>query len=174
MAVVSPAPSSISDWERLTPDKVIHFANLPSGSHTLYLKKQAGFGAKSLVTYKFTIDIEKAWYETYLAWAGAAAVMLILILAAIRFQNRRLIKKNQVLEEAISKRTRSLNETMEALQDSEEQLFKQVKIQQRMIASITHDVKTPLKAVSSVSTEIDKLLNEGKLDQVRAFSSAVT
>ncbi|SDE74165.1 Signal transduction histidine kinase [Dyadobacter soli] len=140
----------------------IHFSSLPSGEHTLLIRKHTGFGTANERQVLFRISVQKTWYETILAKGMGILLVVAGVFGYIRLRLRKLSKRNEQLEEAIAKRTESLNQTLDALQDSENSLTRQVQVQARMIASLTHDVRTPLNAVKLVSLEIERMIREEK------------
>ncbi|SDH24791.1 Signal transduction histidine kinase [Dyadobacter soli] len=161
-------------WTPLDNEGTIHFSSMPSGEHTLVVRKHTGFGDDDVKEIRFNIHVEKAWYETLLAKSAATLLFVAGVFGAMNIQNRRLTKRNEVLEEAISKRTESLNQTLDALQDSENSLARQVQVQARMITSLTHDVRTPLNAARSVSAEIERLVAEEKYGMVSQIGNSIT
>jgi K+-sensing histidine kinase KdpD len=60
---------------------------------------------------------------------------------------------NRQLDLKVMSRTRELEETMTILQDSDEQLRKQSFMHKRLLAAITHDIKTPLKFLIRVNKD---------------------
>ena len=159
-------------WTKIENDG-IHFSSLPSGEHTLLIRKRKGFGAANVQQIQFRISVQKAWYETVFAKGAGVLLVIAGIFGYIRLRLRKLSKRNEQLEEAIAKRTESLNQTLEALQDSENSLTRQVQVQARMIASLTHDVRTPLNAVRLVSLEIDRMIREEKYAMARQIGQSI-
>lgn len=161
-------------WTPLDHGHSIHLTNLPSGKHILRIRKQADFQGKNIADLNFYIHVKAAWYETFGAKIGAVAALIGFVFFFIRLQSGILRKQNQKLEDAIEKRTESLNEALDALQDSENQLARQLRVQTRMIASLTHDVKTPLHAIKIVADESRKKLREQNYEAVEEISKSIS
>lgn len=160
-------------WISLDHDKAIQLSNLPSGNHKLHIKKQNGFGAANQTHTSFSINIAKAWYETLWFRLLATVCILAVIIMFNKFLNRNLVRKNRALEEAVEKRMESLKQTLHALKGSETELTRQVRIQSRMIASLTHDVRSPLMAVTNISYAIASLIREEKYDLVAEIGKSI-
>lgn len=160
-------------WIPLDHDRVIELSNLPSGSHTLHLKKQNGFGIINETHTSFSINVEKSWYETTWFRILVTLGILAIVILFIKVQNKNLVRKNRLLEQAVNKRTDSLKQTLHALKDSENELGRQVRIQSRMIASLTHDVRSPLRAVTSISNTIDAMIREEKYELVSEIGKSI-
>ncbi|SEI52370.1 Signal transduction histidine kinase [Dyadobacter sp. SG02] len=161
-------------WLQVDDGQRILLSNLKSGSYILLVRKNNGFDGLPMTVRKLVVKVEKNWYETWYAKTAAILLAAFLFWLYGRFQSRRLEKRNRNLETLIEKRTENLIQTLEALQESENQLTRQVQIQTRMIASLTHDIKSPLQAIITVSKGIGNLLNMGKISQVAELSNAIT
>jgi len=134
-----------SVWLALSADKSITFSSLSYGSYRLVIRKCNGFG-KNNYTYKIlTLVVPPRFYETgwFRIWVVLALIALIWIYMAYRLQSIR--RRNRMLEERIVSRTKELEQTLAALRESESGLRKHNRIQERLIAAIAHDIKSPLK-----------------------------
>lgn len=124
----------------------VHLNNLASGTYTLKLRKNGGFGPDSQRITTLTIVIPYAWYET---WPFRIAVAL-LVLAGIYLYFKNRLKKadrlNKILESRVTERTRNLQDTLSVLKVSEQELLRQTRLQMRLIASISHDIRSPLQS----------------------------
>jgi len=131
-------------WNPLIND-FISFNSPRSGSFLITIRKQSGFGKDNYTYKQVLIVVPKAFWETWwfilLLVLGTIAAVLALIKARVSW----LEKQNKELEHIISLRTKELRDAIGMLQNTQEDLSKEVKFQQRLNASITHDIKTPIQ-----------------------------
>lgn len=132
-------------WLPVENDRSISFSRLHSGNYRLRIRKVSGFGRHNYVDKLLYITVQIAWYETLWFKVLAACFLGLLVFVLMRIRLARSHYKNRMLELHVSERTRKLEETLEFLQSSERQLHQQALMQQRLIAAITHDIKTPMK-----------------------------
>ncbi|PSL45557.1 signal transduction histidine kinase [Chitinophaga niastensis] len=134
-------------WLDVPPDNTIAFSTLASGTYKLYIRKLNGFGIGNYTFRKMVIIVAPAYYETtwFLLLAGLIGILTIYIYSRLYLYNLR--KKNIELEAHVAERTRELN-------TSEKRLRQQVRIQERLVAAITHDIKTPMKYLMRAAEHI--------------------
>lgn len=132
-------------WLPVERDRSISFSRLHSGNYRLRIRKVSGFGTHNYVDRVLYITVQMAWYEKIWFRALMACFLGLLVFVFMRIRLARIQYKNRMLEMHVSERTRRLEETLEFLQSSERQLHQQALMQQRLIAAITHDIKTPMK-----------------------------
>lgn len=147
--------------------------NLTSGTYTLKLRKNGGFGPESQRITTLTIVIPYAWYET---WPfRIAAVLLVLAGIYIYFKNRlkQADRLNKILESRVSERTSNLQDTLSVLKVSEQELLRQTRLQMHLIASISHDIRSPLRSIEFASGKVPELVRKGDLNLVETIGSSV-
>ncbi|MBO9151647.1 sensor histidine kinase [Chitinophaga sp. GCM10012297] len=132
-------------WLPVERDRSISFSRLHSGNYRLRIRKVSGFGRHNYVDRVLYIAVQTAWYEKMWFRVLVAGFLGLLVFVFMRIRLARSQYKNRMLEMHVSERTRRLEETLEFLQSSERQLHQQALMQQRLIAAITHDIKTPMK-----------------------------
>lgn len=151
----------------------VHLNNLSSGTYTLKLRKNGGFGPDSLQMTTLTIVIPYAWYETW----PFRLLMITLVLAGIYFYFKSRLKKadrlNRILESRVSEKTRNLQDTLSVLKVSEQELLRQTRLQMHLIASISHDIRSPLRSIEFASGKVHGLLRNGDLELVETIGSSV-
>ncbi|MBO9616288.1 MAG: hypothetical protein J7619_26575 [Dyadobacter sp.] len=152
----------------------IHLNNLESGTYTLRIRKNAGFGSNAERLTTLTVLVPYEWYETW------PFKMLMLVLAAVAvwvyFKNR--LKKadrlNRVLESRVSEKTRDLQDTLSALKVSEQELIKQIRLQMHLIGSISHDIRSPLRSIQFTSSQIPSLIQKGEYGLAKNVGASVS
>ncbi|MCW3466040.1 sensor histidine kinase [Chitinophaga nivalis] len=137
-------------WLPVNDEQTIAFASLPSGEYELHLRKVNGFGKQNTIEGIFRIVVLPAWYETTGFRILVAVILLLLVWMFYRLRLRGIQLKNRRLELHVAARTKALHETLENLELSEQQLRRQAFMQQRLLAAISHDIKTPLEFLVAV------------------------
>ena len=95
--------------------------------------------------------------------------MALLLLGAyfvFEWRTRSINKINEDLERAVTERTA-------ALKASQNELSRQLNIQAHLIASITHDVRAPLKYVTQASGQITRLNEQGQREMLSQVGNAL-
>lgn len=140
-----------ASWLPVETSGVIAFSRLHSGTYKLHIRKVNGFGINNYTEKVVTLIVQAAWFETLPFRILAFCCAVLLVFAYTRIRMAHMHRKNRVLKHHVSERTRELEETLESLQTSEQQLRKQGIMQQRLITAITHDIKTPMKYLMLLS-----------------------
>ncbi|WP_127124496.1 sensor histidine kinase [Pseudoflavitalea rhizosphaerae] len=155
-------------WLPVDGDGSIKLSSLASGSYEIRIRKANGFGANNHLVKSVLLVVPLAFYET--AWFRLLIALLVIIgfFLYMRIKLRYIRRKNAQLEEKIDERTKALQATLKELQQSEESMRRQTRMQERLIAAITHDIKTPLKYLTGAarrlfeSTEGEKAMDDKK------------
>lgn len=160
-------PLSAASWIKLNPENpVIYFSDLSSGTHELLIKKVNGFGIRNHRLMKIKIIVPLRWYETIWFYLCCLLGLLLLIHVYSHLRNKFLQEENLKLENSIRARTSTLQETLSALQHSEKELNRLAFIQARLIASISHDVRNPLRYLSILIETIERSISAGQYERV--------
>ncbi|MET7253675.1 sensor histidine kinase [Dyadobacter fermentans] len=167
-------PSSTETWFPIEQEQhFISLNNLTSGTYTLKIRKNTGFGPNSVQLATLTIVVPYPWYDTW----PFKLVIVTLVLVAIYFYFKSRLKKadqlNRALESRVSEKTRNLQDTLSVLKESEQELLRQTRLQMHLIASISHDIRSPLRSIEFASGKVRGLLQEGELELVGAIGSSV-
>jgi signal transduction histidine kinase len=155
------------DWLDLDgTNPVVSIGSLKAGNYTLFIRKKNGFGQRNQTFKKIFLIVPLNWYETIWFQLVTLLVLLFSIYLFTQLRFRFIRKENQLLELKIARRTRKLEQTYTALEKSEKELHRQMHIQTRLIAAMSHDIKTPLKFVSASASRIENMLGNEKIDAV--------
>ncbi|SDE43519.1 Signal transduction histidine kinase [Dyadobacter soli] len=151
----------------------IHLNNLESGTYILKIRKNTGFGPKSEQLTSLTIVIPYAWYETW----PFKLIVVTLVLVAIYFYFKTRLKKadrmNRILESRVSEKTRNLQDTLSVLKGSEQELLRQTRLQMHLIASISHDIRSPLRSIEFASSRLPNLIHDGNYTLAETVGTSV-
>ncbi|MEO6685022.1 MAG: ATP-binding protein, partial [Dyadobacter sp.] len=151
----------------------IPIGTLHTGNYTLSIRKNNGFGPGNYMYKKITLVVPPGWYETLWFRIAALILFILALYLFIRLRLRLIKKENRLLEIKIAKRTRKLEYTFSALEKSERELHRQMHIQTRLIASMSHDIKTPLKFVSNAASRIGRMLENEKINAVAELGKTI-
>ncbi|GLU53997.1 sensor histidine kinase [Dyadobacter frigoris] len=163
-----------SDWLPIDNDESdIRFSVLSSGDYVLMIRKLNGFGVDNYTIKKLFIVVPLLWYEQW--WAKAFAVLILIAFVYLYniFKVKRIKKENLRLEEVVRNRTKKLNKVVWKLEESTKDMNRQMHIMSRLMASITHDIQSPLNHVGIASAGIPKMLEQGRLGDVSELGSII-
>lgn len=131
-------------WTKTGENYTITYTSLSPGEYKLTARKLNGFDSE--YDYKtITIIVPPAFWQTL--WFKSLMVLLAALLLYYGFRQRtRYIRhQNLILEQKISDRTAELERTITALTQTQYDLSEQIHSHKKLIGSITHDIKSPLK-----------------------------
>ncbi len=148
-----------TEWAPMS-NETIEFNDLPSEKHTLYFRKASGFGNTYL--YKnVEINILPFWWETTLFRVAAFLCLCLFIWLAVYFRIRNLRKRNEELQRQVALRTIGLKEVNTTLEKSRNELQEQLEFQRIFNESLSHEVKTPLKYLTTFIRQLKDAKNNG-------------
>lgn len=158
------------EWQRVPDDYIIHIQKLEYGDYTLRVKKLMGHGRDNYMNLTLPIKVSKMYYETSWFRAGTIILMLIIIIGIINLRSARAKRKQLELEAIIEEKTgqyKTLNTelrlSLSRLRASEREQKITMKFKDRMMAIYTHDIRGPLRFISSMAH--DSVVALGKLKQ---------
>ncbi|WP_461102864.1 sensor histidine kinase [Spirosoma koreense] len=159
--------SQPADWIGLSSqDPTVLISSLGVGTYTLHIRKENGFGRNNYQYKQVFLIVPPHWYET--AWMRFVfillAIGLIYVFTRLRFQA--ILNENLKLERLVADRTASLQTAMSQLQSSEQELSRQLHLQSQLMASISHDIQSPLRFVSNTSRRIWRWVQTQKYDNL--------
>lgn len=167
-----------SEWLPLdNKDFTVRYSSLNSGRYTLVIKKQNGFGIHNYSYKRVYLIIPQRWYETTWARFLFFATITLMLISGVHLYNitrlKIMTRKNIQLEEIVLSRTHSLEKTLVELRESKNQLNDQVHIMSRLLASITHDVQSPLNYIAFASGHIPKMVEQQKFDGISELGTMI-
>lgn len=164
-----------SDWIPIqSNDFSIVFSNLSHGMHTLLVRKVNGFGRGNHTVRKICVIVPPLWYQTW--WAK---VLLIIAVAGgfflyNSFRMRNISREKARLEEIVAKRTESLNLALRDVEESKNEMGRQLHMLSRLLASMTHDIQSPLNYIMLTSGSIPAMIDKGELAAVSEIGQVIS
>lgn len=158
-------------------DFTIRYSSLNSGRYTLVIKKQNGFGLNNYSYKRVYLVVPQRWYETTWAISLFFATITLILISGVHLYNiykLKIIKrKNLQLEEIVLSRTISVQNALIELQESKSELNNQVHIMSRLLASITHDVQSPLNYIAFASGHIPKMVEQQQFEGISEIGTMI-
>lgn len=168
------ATPSVSEWLDIEgADGVINISQLTKGNYTLHVRKKNGFQTGNYEYKALTITVPPLWHETWWFHLLSGLALLLMAFAAVQIRFRSIKKRNAILESQVSDRTKALKEALDSLEESQSELLSQMHLQSRLMASIAHDVRTPLVSTIVVAGEMRKMIIEQQYDHALVYGKNV-
>lgn len=159
----------ITEWRALEESRNIAIPFQGGGNYMLRVRKINGFGKGNQSEIRFAISVEKNWHETWWFRGLMVVAVLLLFYGILRQREKAIKRQNVALEIKVRERTEHLEKTLSILSDSEKQLEQQVKLHLHMIASISHDIRTPVRHMSYALDYSQGLIKDKKIDSAISF-----
>lgn len=101
------------NWSPVIGDNYVTYPNLPPGDYEFKViaANNDGIWNSEPATYKFTI--KPPFYKTPWFYAAMGILLVILVIAYMKFRERKLRKENLVLEQKVTERTEELRKEKE-------------------------------------------------------------
>jgi len=131
-------------WIYLSPNEsALEFSNLKSGEYKFTIRKQTGL-SKDYTEATIAFHIENKYYETIWFWLAMVGLALLIIIIVARIYAFNIRRKNILLEKNVVLRTSEL-------QTANNELSESIKIKDKLISIISHDLITPLRFITMVA-----------------------
>jgi signal transduction histidine kinase len=144
-------PGQYPKWVPVADPQII-LSSFPSGLHILQIRGKSYSQQNAFITKTIFLNRERFFYEYPLFRLAVVCVLLGLIYLVVRLRMRNLREKNRQLDAMVAERTNDLNDSLKALKDSEANLRSGVRLQEKMLASISHDIQSPLRFLMLVTS----------------------
>jgi signal transduction histidine kinase len=144
-------------WLPLTNRNII-LSKLPSGRHVIRIRKILSTPNVRFQTVQLVIVIPPLFYENWWFISLIFILMLLIIWLIITARVKQFKKKNSELQALVDQRTLKLQEQITVLKHTQQQLERQTHLHKRLSASISHDVKTPLRFIGLTLKKIHERL----------------
>lgn len=151
----------------------INISSLGKGSYTLYVRKKNGFGTGNYGYETIEIDVPPFWFQTWWFYLAAALAVFMAAFFYLKYRIRSIQRRSRLLELQINERTSQLQGTLRDLESSQNELLGQMHLQSRLMASIAHDVRSPLGAAIIVAGEMQKMIDRQQFDMVSLFGKNI-
>lgn len=155
----------LMDWKVLNNEiMAISTPPLEAGNYTLSIRKLRGFGLHNYQYKNLHINVEKQWYETWWFRGILVAAILLIFYGILKQRVKKISKQNLILEAKVNERTQHLEEALRVLNASGKELEQRGRTQIRMIASVTHDVRNPVRHMTKALRYVQDLIEKNQLE----------
>ena len=145
-----------------TSDGLIEINGLPYGQHDLVIRNNYSIND----TKTIHINSTKLYFQKW-RWFLILGIFLLAILSSISYYYARFFKaRTESLVIEVEKRTHEINKQKEKLLQSNN-------AKDKIFSILAHDLKTPINNLSSLNETIEYLLNENRLEELKAVSTDV-
>lgn len=152
-----------SDWLPIdSKTGTIGISQLTKGEYTLHIRKKSGFGRNNYDYNRLTVIVPPLWYQTWWSYLFGGVAALVLFFLFVTFRFRAIQKRNTLLQKQVDLRT-------EQLEESRNDLLMQLHLQSRLMASIAHDIRTPLGAALIVAEKVRKLIDTHQIKEASFY-----
>ncbi len=135
-----------NQWELLTENKTLNINSLSKGKHIIRFRKLKNFSSDYI--YKaISLYVKPAFWETLFFKISISTIFLVLIYIFYKLRLRKIEKEKRILNQKIEEHTSELKKTITSLSVTREELYAQLSRRKKFIASISHDIKSPIKFI---------------------------
>ncbi|MGS2741564.1 ligand-binding sensor domain-containing protein [Sinomicrobium sp. M5D2P17] len=132
------------NWEYIEDGQTITFSQLPPGQHTLVIRKMNSFYSY-YINKRITLVVPPYFWETDWFYVLLCLAIPVVIFYSVKLRIKYVRYKNALLKKKIIESTRHLRNTIRTLRITKDKLKQQTAIQEKLIASISHDIRSPLR-----------------------------
>lgn len=144
------------EWINSENRNYVRYTNLSPGDYKF--KVRARFGIESVSEENsVNIKIEKAWYESNIAYIIYALIGIFTIYL--------IINRVKILENLVNERTEKLNKELKEKEKIYKELLKIEKFRNTYLVNLSHELRTPLNVILSSEQLINRLNEEEKIDK---------
>lgn len=150
------------EWSPLLDDNII-FTSLPPGNYVITARKLTGFDCKYTYSTKVLVVPEKFW-QTTIFKILVCSIAIGIGYSMLRGRVNYLKKRNLLLERKVEERSSELYKTITKLKKTKTRLKTEVINHKKLIATITHDIKSPLRFIALTGKNVYETISLDTLD----------
>ncbi len=132
--------------------------HLKPGKYTIVIRRRSGFGSSDFVYSRLTFIVLTPWYAKPWAFILYGIGFIFSIWATSVTYSRSIRQRNIELQKKVDEQTaklmntnKQLEENLHKLEASELNLRKNIRVRDRLISIITHDILTPLRFIGQIA-----------------------
>lgn len=132
--------------------------HLKPGEYTFVLRRRSGFGPSDFTYTRQTFTVLTPWHMKPMAFVSYGIGFLLIVWGSSVVYTRSIRKRNIELQKKVDEQTTALlssnsklEENLRKLEASEVNLRKNIRVRDRLISIITHDILTPLRFIGQIA-----------------------
>lgn len=111
----------MKEWSKWTSVNHADFSSLREGKYTFKVKASNVYGDESSVA-EYTFSIRPPWYRTLWAYLIYIALLILLILAGVKYYTYQLKERNRLLDLEVKRQTKQINAQLDTIKEQNESL----------------------------------------------------
>jgi signal transduction histidine kinase len=135
-------------WLNVDKKKGVSVYRLAPGDYILNVRKITGFGNRQ-IQRQLHIRVQSAAFLSWGAIFAASLTIIGLLAGVVRWRTSYLTEQNRGIAKKVADQTHELSTTMDELRETDTKLVKQLQIQSMIVGVVSHDIRSPLKFLSS-------------------------
>lgn len=166
----------IDQWTPVPSSGIISINTLPAGDYTLVIRKAGSNDNTPNGSISIDITVTPFFYQT--GWFLAGILLLLVSLGYLYYRRRlaKLQKEKLKIEKIVELRTEELNAAIQQLESSETALKQSNHVKEQIIATVLHDIKSPLFSMRMAGKSLIRNWNKSdaeNLEQVISLNQLV-
>ena len=171
------------DWIDGKNQRAVTYTNLSPGTYTFHVKAASSDGVWSEKDASIDLLIHPPWWKTWWAYLLYILAFAFAIWAYLGYRSKALRHENRILEEKVTHRTVQLQQSIENLKTTQQQLVQSEKMASlgELTAGIAHEIQNPLNFVNNFSevnkellAEMNAEIEKGNYDEVKEIAKDVS
>ncbi|MGD1317755.1 sensor histidine kinase [Chryseobacterium sp. 2R14A] len=142
------------EWREIRTDKKYSFDNIEPGNYSLTIRFLVGDNG-SFVYKKIIIEVVPYFYQTKTFKIFMVLLFIVGIIFIIQIRTNFLKIKNKKLKNNLYNSRQELQKTSNILEVTQTKLKNETEYQQKIVESISHDIMTPVKFITSLSQKLN-------------------
>lgn len=166
----------VDQWTPVPSSGIISINTLPAGDYALMIRKAGSNDNTPNGSISIDIVVTPFFYQT--GWFLAGIVLLLVGLGYLYYRRRlaKLEKEKLRIEKIVELRTEELNAAIQQLESSETALKQSNHVKEQIIATVLHDIKSPLFSMRMAGKSLIRNWNKSdaeNLDQVIGLNQLI-
>lgn len=163
-------------WIGIPSSGIISINRLPANDYTLTIRKAGGSLSTPNDSIRVMLEVSPFFYQTVWFFSG---ILVLIICMGYWYSRRRLVKLEKEklkIEQIVEVRTMELSSAVQQLEHSKTALKKSNEVKEQIIATVLHDLRSPLFSMRMTGKALVKNWNESveeNLNQVKGLNHLI-
>ncbi|MBO9635787.1 MAG: hypothetical protein J7578_21965, partial [Chitinophagaceae bacterium] len=161
----------VDQWTPVPSSGIISINRLPAGDYALVIRKAGSNETMPNGNISIEIVVTPFFYQT--GWFLAGIVLLLVGLGYLYYRRRlaKLEKEKLKIEKIVELRTEELNTAIAQLESSETALKQSNHVKEQIIATVLHDIKSPLFSMRMAGKSLISNWNKSDAENLEQVTS---